>query len=143
MMIRGMVPRANDVPARHLFAAYCYCCCTYSYSLFMPFGGILTLFLVHKIVQLALSSSTASSKVCEQGSAAPLPPLGRHSRTACPIAVPALQDELDGGWRRRTVGMASAFTGWVPGCLPIVLQSVRSHLLLPSEFIISGTTPHT
>jgi len=41
------------------------------------------------------------------------------------------------------VGMASGFTGWVPGCLLIVLQSVRSHLLLPSEFIISGTTPHT
>ena len=137
-MIRGMVLRANDVPARHLFAACCYCCCTYSYSLLsVPFGGMFT-DLVHKSVQLALAQhqqSTASSKVWSKDQPPP------HSTDVLSLfqlckmnwtGVGALEEEDSGR------GLCFTITGWVPGCLLIVLQSVRSHYSYhPNSYQIS------
>ena len=111
-MIRGMVLRANDVPARHLFAACCYCCCTYSsYSLLsVPFGGMLT-YLVHKSVQLALNTAQLVPRCGSKDH----PPPRRHSRTAqMSYRCSSFARWTGRGLEERTVGVASASPD---GCL--------------------------
>lgn len=101
------------VPGTCLLAAYCYCCCTYSYSLLEECFTD----LVHKSVRLAVSTAQLVPRCVIKDH--PLPLRGHR----CSIAVPALQDELDGSWKRRTVGVASASQdGCRAACLLIVLN---------------------
>jgi len=84
-------------------------------------------YLVHKSVQLALSTAQLVPKVWEQGSSAAAQ-AQPHSTDVLSLFQLCKMNWTGVG--REDSGRGLCFTGWVPGCLLIdfiVLQSVRSH----------------